>query len=97
MTVTNLNQIEYGKTKNVDMSAKIQEHMCAKKIFLTWNPATCNCENDRYGKSIIDDSVIIEATKSIMTNSFAKSVPINLIKERSHVKQTISIFYLAFY
>ena len=31
MTVTNLFQIKFGKTKNVDMSAKIQEHMGAKK------------------------------------------------------------------
>ena len=50
--------------------------MCKKGYI--WNPVTCGCENDRYAKSIIDNSVIacdefIETTKSIMT----KTVPTN--------------------
>ena len=31
--------------------------MCLKDF--VWNPATCNCENEEYLASIIDDSVII--------------------------------------
>ena len=50
--------------------------MCKKGYI--WNPVTCGCENDRYAKSIIGNSVIacdefIEKTKSIMT----KTVPTN--------------------
>ena len=28
------------------------------KKYYTWNPATCNCGNDKYLGSIIDNSVI---------------------------------------
>ena len=40
-----------------------------------WNPATCNCQNGKYGGSIIDDSVnvfdeIIETTKNTSTTTF---------------------------
>ena len=45
-----------------------------KKGF-AWNPATCTCENGKYFKSIINDSVIrcneiVKATKTISTNTF---------------------------
>ena len=42
---------------NVDVSTKIQEKLCEKGYI--WNPATCNCENGRYAKSIVDDAGII--------------------------------------
>lgn len=45
-----------------------------KKGF-AWNPARCACENGKYFKSIINDSVIrcneiVKATKTISTNTF---------------------------
>ena len=42
---------------NVDVSTKIQEKFCEKGYI--WNPATCNCENGRNAKSIVDDAGII--------------------------------------
>ena len=49
----------------------LKHHICEKDYI--WNPATCNCENEKYLASIIDDSVItcdeiIEETKTIPTN-----------------------------
>ena len=34
-----------------------EHHVCEKDYI--WNPATCSCENGKYLKSIIDDSVIM--------------------------------------
>ena len=42
---------------NVDVSTKIQEKFCEKGYI--WNPATCNCENGRNAKSIVDDAGIL--------------------------------------
>ena len=64
------------------MGAKVQENVCEKGYI--WIPATYNFENDRYAKSIIDDSVImwdkiIKKTKSIMAKAVpGKSIPANL-------------------
>ena len=32
-----------------------EPHVCEKDY--VWNPATCNCENDKYLSSIMNDSV----------------------------------------
>ena len=34
-----------------------KHHICEKDY--VWNPATCNCENEKYLESIVDDSAII--------------------------------------
>ena len=44
---------------NVDVSAKIQEKMCAKEGYI-WNLPKCACENDKYLGGIIDNSVICD-------------------------------------
>ena len=56
-------------------------HVCEKNY--VWNPATCNCESEKYLPSIMDDSKIIcdevtesfdEETKTIPTNFDEKKV-----------------------
>ena len=56
-------------------------HLCEKDY--VWNPATCNCENEKYLASIMDDSTIIcdevikscdEEIKTIPTNFNEKKV-----------------------
>ena len=61
----NIIQTNGGITKNNDVSVK--NIMYVKKI---WNPATCNCENGKYLRSIMDDSAIIcdEITYTEETN-----------------------------
>ena len=54
--------------------------MCGKSYF--WNPATCSCENGKYARSIIDNSVITcdeikDTTKTVPT----KTVPTNFNKK----------------
>ena len=41
---------------NVDVSVKTI--MYVKKDYI-WNPSTCNCENEKYLASIMDDSAIM--------------------------------------
>ena len=52
------------------------------KVYV-WNPATCNCENEKYLASIMDDSAIIcdeviksydEELKAISTNFNEKNI-----------------------
>ena len=40
---------------NVDVSVT-KIHVCEKDY--VWNPATCNCKNEKYLASIMDDSAI---------------------------------------
>ena len=52
-------------------------HVC--KNDYGWNPASCICENGRYARSIIDESVItcdkiIEQTKTHPTRTVAKMI-----------------------
>ena len=51
----NVIQINGGITINVDVSVK--NIIYVKKI--VWNPDTCNCENEKYLASFMDDSGII--------------------------------------
>ena len=55
---------------------------CMWKVYV-WNPATCNCENEKYLPSIMDDSAIIcdeviksydEEIKAIPTNFNEKNI-----------------------
>ena len=68
------------------MDAKIQERICATKVF--WNTATCNCENSRHAESVIEDSgitcdEILETTKNNVTKTgLTKSIPTNFSKKR---------------
>ena len=60
-------------TINVGVSTKIKKKLCVQKNYI-WNPSTCTCENGRYTRSIIDDSVItcdeiIEETNTVPTKS----------------------------
>ena len=50
-------QIKNGIKINVNVSIKII--VCLWKKNYTWNPSTFICENSRYLKSIVDDSVIV--------------------------------------
>ena len=73
--VKNVIRIKIGIRKSVRVSVK---------IWKTWNPATCSCENDKYLGSIVDSSMItfdemIEETKSTST----KSIPTNSIQKNS--------------
>ena len=73
--VKNVIRIKIGIRKSVRVSVK---------IWKTWNPATCSCENDKYLGSIIDNSMItfdemIEETKS----TSIKSIPTNIIQKNS--------------
>ena len=53
-----MTQIKNEITVSVGVSVKIQKNIvCVKKDYI-WNPATSSCENGKYVRSIIDDSVI---------------------------------------
>ena len=56
LLVENVIQIKCGTIINTDVSAKIQNLMCAK--YYIWNPSTCTCGNGKYLESIINDSVV---------------------------------------
>ena len=72
LTAKDVIQIKFRIKVNIDINAKIQEKHVYKKCYVQ-NPATCSCENGRYAKSIIDDSVImcdeiIESPKTVPEN-----------------------------
>ena len=50
----NVIQLNVGIMINVDVSVK---NVCEKDY--VWNPVTCNCENEKYLASIMDDSANI--------------------------------------
>ena len=85
----NVIQINGGIMTNVDVSVT-KIHVCEKDY--VWTPATCNCKNEKYLASIMDDSVLIcdEVIKSY--DEEIKTIPTNL-----HVKLKVSVFYLPFY
>ena len=63
----------YGRKCSSNQKCKNlkEHHMC--KIDYIWIPATCSCENNKYLRSMIDDSMIkfdelIETTKTAPTN-----------------------------
>ena len=51
----NITHINGGITINVDVSVK--NSVCGKDF--VWNPSACNCENEKYLASIMNDSAII--------------------------------------
>ena len=55
-------------------------HMCKKDY--NWNPSTCICENSRYLKSIVDESVIVCITDGVST-SVTNSVSTNVTRTKS--------------
>ena len=58
LMVKNITQIKSEITINFSVSAKIQENiMHAKKMYI-WVLAACTCENGKYLRGIIDNSVI---------------------------------------
>ena len=66
-----------------------------------WNHVSCSCENDKYLRSIIDDSVItcdeiIEETKTIPTKSIsAKTIPTKITSTKTVLtKCTSTDFYI---
>ena len=65
------NVIQIKSVTTINIGAK-KHDVCEESS--TWNPSTCTCENGKYLKSIIDDSVItcdeiIEAKKTVPTKS----------------------------
>ena len=53
-TTCNSNQKWNNKTRQCECKS-----YCTCKKDYSWNPTTCICENDKYQKSIVDDSVIM--------------------------------------
>ena len=43
-----------------------ERHVCEKDCI--WNPATCSCRNGKYLASIMDDSELVEKTRTIPKN-----------------------------
>ena len=69
--------------------------MCAKKDFI-WNPATCACENDKYLRNGIDNSVImcheiIDVTKTALT----KTVPTKCTSKNFYIFLTFLLITIA--
>ena len=60
--------------------------MCKK--YYSWNPSTCICENIRYLKSIVDDSVIVWNEMINVADSVSANVT-NTIS--ANVTSTVSI------
>ena len=46
-------------THNSNQKWNNDKYQCECKQYYSWNPSTCICENSRYLKSIVDDSVIV--------------------------------------
>ena len=67
-----------------------KRHVCEKDY--VWNPATCNCENEKYLASTMTDSRIKcdEIIKSHEEET-------NFNEKKKPVKRSISTFYLHFY
>ena len=81
LAVESVIQVKNKIMINVDLSAKICENVFENIYIL--NHSTCTCENFKYLGSITGDSVImcdeiIEATKTVLTNSNGKKVTCNV-------------------
>ena len=78
-----------------------KRHICKKD--LVCNPATCNCENEKYLASIMDDSrimcdEIIDSHAKLSPKDDEKETNCNKKKKKKQlVKRKISILYLHFY
>ena len=71
--IEDVTQIKIGITVTVDLSGKIKKTSCARNRLFSWSLATCSCENGKYVRSNIFDSVIspneiIDETKTVSTN-----------------------------
>ena len=79
-------------TINIDVSVKYIIHI---KNYV-WNPATCNCENEKYLARIMDDSVITcdEVTESY--NGKIKTIPTRIWWKNITCKAQIFYILLAF-
>ena len=89
----NLNQ-KWNNVKFQCECKNLKKHHVCEKDYI-FNPATCNCENDKYLERIIDDSVItcdeiIDTTKIFSI----KLIPTITVPTKSI--QGIAIFYVLF-
>ena len=80
-------QINSGIIINVDASVK--NVMCEKDY--VWNPATCNCKNEKKLASVMDDSAIM------CDETVEETVPINLNENKVNCKTQNFYILLHFY
>ena len=69
-----------------------KHHTCEKSY--VWNPATCDCENEKYFASIMDDSAILcdEGIDADVDHKAELQDKINLNEKKQPVKSNIFMF-----